>query len=202
MTQEPGVPLDIAHYETERFQLSMSDLKQTLAKEEKLLARIPERVFVHLYLPLFAGVAEEDRIRPDVITLTNWALNVGGYFRRAEIIDQNNQVLFTVPPLADHSQVGPDGRGSNSVLQMLLNAELVGHRSPIDRDRYLSAQFGNITRDLTSVATPSSIQFAQEWNAIFKRYGYAELKLPGEVADQTATQTETAPIEVEWDDNF
>lgn len=161
--------------------------------------QIPERIFVHFYLPMFAGVA--DRPNPEVINLSNWSQIAGGSYRRMAVVNPAGEILFLVPPLLDHSAFKPISENVQSVGHMVATAAQLEQRSPKDAQRYLNAEFAHTAADMLDKET-SAVGYAKEWNEIFKRYGYAEITQKSEevkaaLGEPTPT---TQPTPIVFDD--
>lgn len=134
--------------------------------------QIPERIFVHFYLPMFAGVP--DRPNPEVINLANWSQLAGGSYRRMAVINPAGETLFLVPPLLDQFSFKPKSDNVQSIAHTVATASQLELRSPKDARRYLDNEFAHTAADMADQGS-SSLGFAKEWNEIFRRYGYAEI---------------------------
>jgi hypothetical protein len=160
-------------------------IRQSLDEQETATrARMPERIFVGLWLAVFHKGQNE--FYPQV-NLDMWANYAGNEYREVDIINAKGEVLFSVPPLFDRSGIkaiqGKDRTrmpGGN-ILNIIRNAELRSRVSPQDGRNYLSAHLKQ--RALFMADLPPSVRTNLErWDAIFKRYG-----LPGVLETEEVT---------------
>lgn len=160
-------------------------IRQSLDEQETATrARMPERIFVGLWLAVFHKGQNE--FYPQV-NLDMWANYAGNEYREVDIINAKGEVLFAVPPLFDRSGIKAiQGKertrmpGGN-ILNIIRNAELRSRVSPQDGRHYLSAHLKQ--RALFMADLPPSVRTnLQRWDAIFKRYG-----LPGVLETEEVT---------------
>ena len=160
-------------------------IRQSLDEQETATrARMPERIFVGLWLAVFHKGQNE--FYPQV-NLDMWANYAGNEYREVDIINAKGEVIFSVPPLFDRSGIKTiQGKertrmpGGN-ILNIIQNAELRARVSPQDGRNYLSAHLKQ--RALFMADLPPSVRTNLErWDAIFKRYG-----LPGVLETEEVT---------------
>lgn len=160
-------------------------IRKSLDEQENATrARMPERIFVGLWLAVFHKGQNE--FYPQV-NLDMWANYAGNEYREVDIINPKGEVLFSVPPLFDRSGIksiaGKDRTrmpGGN-ILNIIRNAELRSRVSPQDGRNFLNAHLKQ--RALFMADLPPSVKTNLErWDAIFKRYG-----LPGVLESEEVT---------------
>ena len=139
--------------------------------------KIPEPVFRDLFLPFFTG--ERQMTSADDV-VPHWAGVVGSHTEPADVVGPQGEVLFTVPPMVDTSQLNTlaDRRGPASFGGMFQSYE--------EQSR-LHAKLG--VRDLadglaqkTSEIMPQN-RSQYSWDGVLEYYG---LKKPSAAATQEA----------------
>lgn len=163
-------------------------IRESLDEQEAATrARMPERIFVGLWLAIFHKGKNEFYPQVD---LNMWANYAGNEYREVDIFDpKTGEILFSVPPLFDRTGIkaltGKDRTrmpGGN-ILNVIRNAELRSKVSPKDGKHYLDAHLRQ--RALFMSELPPTVQKnLTRWNAIFTRYG-----LPPIVAMEEVTAT-------------
>jgi len=68
-------------------------------------ARIPEEVFLEGFLPYFSGQKE---VTAKNTIFAQWESIAGGISNEVDVIDNKNQIVVTVPPLVDTTNVLPN----------------------------------------------------------------------------------------------
>ena len=153
---------------SDKLDLVREQLAQT---SESDVAKLPERIFVNVFLPLFAG---DEKLLYEAKIYPHWINVAGNPYRPVDVIDVRGNVLFRVPPVLDRTRVststqtqkeGPRG----SISHMVASAQQYAGMSPVLGERYLSKQFTE--RALLMKVPHSVLQDLETWNAIFERYG-------------------------------
>lgn len=153
-------------------------------------AKLPEDVFVNVFLPFFAGEKTE-------VTAVNWfnvargdfdpalAEQLGdsmrmasGSYREVDVIDAAGNVIFTVPPLLDRLAVRTlkRQRGVDSVSDIIHQARDYSNLSPMHGQQHLEREL-NERGD--RMFTPHVDEYATRWAAIMARYGKTMLNADG-----------------------
>lgn len=158
--------------------------------------QIPERYFVGIYLPWFAG---EDVNIPQadgtstLMTSDHWLAVSGHYNNEVDVIDVSGKVLFTVPPLVNSMKILTNYDKVNYSLTSVFQ------RYKQEADVYPTAAKENLRYELErSVAVEDGDmkdKDALRWYEIFKRYGYidsVEAESKTEVKEDSATDDESA----------
>jgi hypothetical protein len=138
-------------------------------KTEAPRAYFPEQLFVQHFLPLFA-----DEVKPtSEVNIQTWIVKVAGSESTpVDIVDPEGKVLFTVPPVFDHSvleQSKPGGMSMTRVERQYSRLKEV--------DAHASQQFLSKTLQSMHIKDkPTEEVYANMriWNDIFKRYGKEE----------------------------
>ena len=76
--------------------------------------KIPEYIFVERFIPYLKGEIKED---PDFIT--DWIRAAGGITNSVDVVDNENKVLYTVPPLiqGDFTDIGDQRDALPSIMK-------------------------------------------------------------------------------------
>ena len=151
-----------------------SDIDSILDNEPK--AKIKEDIFKNVFLPFFLG--EENLYN---VGLGNWETlasngitGPGGLYREVDVVDENDVVLFTVPPIYDREAIKPVKLSDNIALEDLFKrAEIYGTIKPGLQAKGLSVIFTNLL-DKMRVSENNSTSFIKRWLDIFERYGKLE----------------------------
>jgi len=132
-------------------------------------SRIPENLFRNVFLGLFANL---DNQHPDA-TIQNWIAIAGNPFAQVDVVE-NNQVIFTVPPIYDKDAVNPAAMNRAEPLSHIVAiAQKLAMRSPIEGQNYIANKY-NATRE-TVRGQADVLSNIERWNAIFERYNLPEL---------------------------
>lgn len=149
-------------------------IRQSLDEQEVTTrARMSERIFVGLWLAVF--YKGQNEFYPQV-NLNLWANYAGNEYREVDIIGQNGEVLFSVPPLFDRAGIkaltGDDRRkipGGN-ILNVIRNADMRSKVSPNDGKAFLNHHLRE--RAMVMGQLPPSVkENIIRWNTIFTKYG-------------------------------
>ncbi len=171
---------------------------------EKDVNRIPERNFVHVFLPVFAG----DEVNPYGAQLyPHWVNVAGNPYRPVDVVGPKGEVLFRVPPLLDRRRVATstqNGHGPrSSISHMVASANQYAAMSPAMSEQYLSREF---TQRAILMKVPHNVlEDLEAWNAIFVRYGRPPIKpMPADVATpnspaQSKPKDDTGGVEIEFE---
>lgn len=131
------------------------------------IARMPERYFVHLFLPLFRFGKNE--MYPTA-TFEKWLTFAGGSNRKVDIIDENGEVLYSVPPMLNRHAVKPMTNQSEftSLHHVLITVDQVLRMSPAQAQIYADAQ---LNKRVEMMQAPGyTLEDLNAWNAILARY--------------------------------
>lgn len=130
------------------------------------IRNIPERVFREVFLPMFAG--KEDLVYPASTRI--WANIAGSYFSRVNVINERNEILFTVPALMNNSAVNPVSSEEIPVSHVVATAKQYAFMHPAQGSQYLDDQ---LTKRSLLMRVPNNVlEDIETWNKIFERYGY------------------------------
>ena len=128
------------------------------------IATLEERIFVEVFLPLFAG----DVKLPYPVSLTTWTNYAGSPYRAVNVIDLSGKVLFTVPALYDRTAINPVSDAAIPISHIVATASQYARIHPSQGLYYLDAQLSK--RALVMKVPSNVIEDLTTWNAIFVRY--------------------------------
>lgn len=136
------------------------------------LTRVDERRFVAVFLPMFAGDAEQPYLNHGA-NIDTWRKIAGGPNKEVVIIADNGGELFRVPPLFDMEALQPlgttnIGRGIPSISDMLARANLIAKQGKRAYDTFVEDELAR--RSFMFSDKKHEDEYIERWNAIFTRY--------------------------------
>lgn len=143
----------------------LGDLMFTELVEKKQPNRIPERVFVQAFLPVFLG---ESKLPNTSDALINWIAIAGDPFSPVIIMDDKGEELFQVPPVMDSSVVDPRKPLQQSISDFITMYKLKTDYVPAVGQRYALETTMKIMGELGE--TDKLQQTSQSWDLIRQRY--------------------------------
>lgn len=139
-----------------------------------------EATFRDYFLPVLAGVVvDPDRLQIYLQGTGSFAANVG-----VNIIDDQGQFLFEVPPFlsTDHVKPLPDSPDAMTFGDISKNVSLMQHRSPMQAIGMMNVAFHRrLLSGHIKHYEPTAAE--RKWVEIFKRYGY-EVKEPWRLSEE------------------
>lgn len=160
----------------------------------KATSRLDEQTFKTIFLPMFLGV-DKSKLHPHA-QLGAWINCAGGVYNEVEIFGSDGETLFNVPPAKLQLPIDYNrDRRTFSLTSELQTARLHAAHHPKRGEVYLKSVLDTYvvnTKELEIV-----IDYMKRWNAIFKRYGHAELQIPGVNSSSDNNRTEARLYEDE-----
>ena len=154
----------IQHQNTDSLK-KLGDLMFTELVEKKQPNRIPERVFVQAFLPVFLG---ESKLANTEDTLINWIAIAGDPFSPVIIMNDKGEELFQVPPVMDSSVVDPRKPLQQSISDFITTYKLKTDYVPAVGQRYALETTAKI---MTEIGETSKLEKTTEtWDLIRQRY--------------------------------
>lgn len=153
-------------------------------KTEVDLVTVPERVFVNIYLPFFAGIPEPYHVLklPDESALNktrgtrsiDWVKIAGGPAIPVSVIDEQQNVLFTVPPLValEARDLGQKNRFATlgMITEKARNIRDAGN--PIQTHQMNAQLMEEYKRVSGTINDEKSKQISNQWAYIYGLYGF------------------------------
>lgn len=186
---------------TAKLEMVREQLEETGAAD---VATLQERIFVHVFLPVFAG-DEVNQYKAKIYP--HWINVAGNPYRPVDVVDLRGNVLFRVPPLLDRTRLRTSTQAGeraprSSMSHVVASANQYAAMSPVLGERYLNKQF---TERALLMKVPANVAHDIEiWNEIFKRYGrppLVELKESGAGPTDKSGQkpADNGGVEIEFD---
>lgn len=141
------------------------------ASEPNELANLQEHIFVNVFLPLFAG----DDPLPYKVSLDTWVNYAGSPFKQVNVINQKNEILFTVPALFNRDSVKPMNGGNIPLAHIVTTASQYARIHPTQGQNYLVNELAKCAMVMHNDS--SLMNDLQIWNKIFTRYNRQPLLL-------------------------
>ena len=140
---------------------------ELVEKPSKKLTKLPENIFVYYFLPYFCGEKIIDK-NSDIIS--KWIAIAGNPNKEVDIIDDEGNVVITIPALVDSSFI--DFKNLNKgqpIKNIIANYELHKNQLPVVGENYLR---NTMDSRIESLTRNSNIQIENElrWINIFTRY--------------------------------
>lgn len=150
--------------------------KDTMAMSDELTARMKEDAFVRVFLPFFLGKPKEELTYK--VGMSNWASFAGNVYRKVHIVsDKNeNEILFTVPPLMDMRAVTPrnPARGKDTLFDAVTTSQqLMRNGRIVEAKQYIQRMMAKHSQSMS--AAVDVMEYVRTWNMIFTRYGHPPL---------------------------
>jgi hypothetical protein len=131
--------------------------------------RIPENIFVELFLPYFRGDKKfEDR--PEL--LGHWYAIAGWHGGEVSVIDKFGNELFRVPPYMNHGAVDPTHnkmRQDMSLYDIDGISEGMSRTSPLGSARFRAEKMDEKLSDMLATGDQGN-SILNRWAKIFERY--------------------------------
>ncbi len=163
-------------------------------------ARISEDNFVNVFLPFFAG---EENIYD--VSLGNWVSVASmsghlsaGQFREVDVVDNEGNILFTVPPILDRDAIKPAKLDDRATLPILMEqANLLGAIKPSLKINMQNKIFNSLL-DKMDNGNERARSYLVRWNDIFTRYGRESIfKVEKNINSQSSDIGDDTTYEIE-----
>lgn len=171
-------------------------VEQLAAAEKASRPRIPENLFSGVFLALFANLEEQH----PTATIQNWIAIAGNPFQEVDVFDEKGEILFVVPPMFSNAAINPKLMdGKEPVSHMVQIANKLAQRSPIEANNYISHKYAGLRDSIANKV--SRVDYAQEWNSIFIRYGLEPIApLPASLTEKSTTSERSLLDDLRGDD--
>ncbi len=158
-------PQDLQRVQSQMISSLVKDAHAVLVTGPAARKKLPEQIFKSTFLPMFAG----QETHPD-ITVGVWISIAGTPFAEVDIIDEQGQTLFSVPPIFERSIVDST-KGFDVPLSVVSDTvEKMMNQSPARATAFLYHHLDQvITDDATLIKWRDA--HADAMDKIFARYG-------------------------------
>lgn len=150
--------------------------------------RIDESIFIKNYLPLFSANIAKGSEEKDFVPITAWLDVAASPFNEVEVVS-GDQVLFVVPPLAvDAKGLFKESESKKSIADVVVEASKRSEIMPKLGEMHLRQYLLNRLQEKTI-----TLDIAERWNIIFKRYGLPVIPLPVDEKPAVEASTTNTP---------
>jgi hypothetical protein len=170
-------------------------LSQLNVINDDSISRMPEKMFVEIFLPMFMGDEKQHRLASPGA----WASYAGNVYREVIVFDQLGAELFRVPPLVAPApiDVRTDRSQRRSMFDELATAQQHLSRHPQHGEQYMRDVFSRLSNG--GYNSTQVINYLERWNTIFKRYGKPEIPLPASTKNASENPVDVTAEEENWD---
>lgn len=155
--------LEIVRRDTDMF------YQELVVKPAQEVAKLPENVFVNVFLPYFRG---DKKFSEHPNLLGNWYAIAGSIGSEVAIIDGKGQELYRVPPYVNTRGIDPthnSKRQDMSFYDIDGISEGLARARPMEAMRFRAEKWDDKMDALTAGA-PDPASILGRWAEIFKRY--------------------------------
>lgn len=148
------------------------DLNKATEKDTK---RISEGAFKTLFLPMFL----DQKNNPHELVMAHWIEFSGSPFKSVHVVDAQDNVLFTVPPiynrkaLDDLTNKDDKGRSISPISHILTTYAQMSKIGPQVGENYINGELGQ--RFQLMRQDVDYIESLRVWKEIFERYGHGNV---------------------------
>lgn len=137
-------------------------------------AHLPETVFQQHFLPFFAGELDAPSLKGrDVIT--DWISIAGTPMSEVDIVGENGETIFTVPPIFDTNIIQHVNRkAGNSLRDIMIEYEMRKGGVPAQASNFLNEALAAKSSDLVPDTAHAAVTTGR-WNEIMKRYNKSSI---------------------------
>ncbi len=154
------------------------------------LTKLPEPIFKEHFLPFFTGQKSTTE-NPNV--MQEWVSVAGSAMAKVDIINQDGETIFTVPPIYDSNIIKTaKDKLSQSFSDIYAQYNMHSNNLPMAGEKYLAEAFSEKIPTLLKPSETSS-ENQQGWEKIFQHYGLNEFNV------QTPALLESAVDDIEYD---
>lgn len=176
------------------FAQQIKDISSLIEQDEiNTRPTIKEDVFVNVFLPYFLN---ENNIYG--VNLNHWLYIVNkkesrshnGVWLEVDVVDDNNQVLFTVPPIYDRDNLSPKPiSDTHNLNEIMVNAKNLANIKPSLMVKQLGIVYQTLLNRIQN-GSESALKHLNTWNDIAMRYGRESIfKVEKNSADKSSVGT-------------
>lgn len=144
-------------------------MEEILQPVSNVKITIGERLFVSAYLPHF--VNKDNRQE----AIERWLEVCKNPYYPVDVLNEKNEVLFTVPPIWVRQKTRADYDGKYSLGEVIIRTQKRAEIAPKQGDAFFSECMPFIITENSTGA-----DYTQDWNDILIRYGYLDETAKGE----------------------
>lgn len=158
-------PVDI---QTEILKEQIRAFESQFQELDRLNVRtIPENMFVHHFLPFFAGEVKENAQE----IMTNWLTIAGSAVNPVNVVNTVGQVVAQVPPVQNNEGLDPAAKSDSNIAYSAKEAKAMSGLSPVAAQNILSSELGVKLSAMTKNIERSNAAHEEKWDSLLKQYG-------------------------------
>lgn len=167
--------------------------------------KIPEYVFSKVFLPFFCGESTIEEAGVE-ITEGHWISFAEGPYMPVDVVNEEGEILFQVPPRYDNNTVHPSHVNDiNNYVTVADHYRNLATSFPAQANAFLQ----NVLKERNEVMRTNirTVEHLYAWNNILRRYGRPLIKFGEFTEDQLLgivplTETTESKKETKQDDEF
>lgn len=157
--------------------------------------RIPEQVFREGFLPFFTG-QDNDPKKPH---MANWIAIAGSPTSEVDVVDEADQVLFTVPAMMSTGSISLKTVRGESMGDLMRQYQHHKSITPHAGNNFAHTHFGEKAKDLVSDPTDNFTKAQEGWSKIFNHYNIPDPNAKPEAAAVAQTAVSSAAGDYDYD---
>lgn len=165
-----------AQFEQERQVIitNMNEIFQAVVLDAtKDASKLPESIFEAVFLPFFCGDLSPEVSKTRTV---EWISIAGSPMAEVQIIDENGNALFTVPPLFDSSSIDVSKKQGMSFPQLFEEYSLQHNYMPVVGNNFIMKALAD-KQNAYEGKSPREKESIDRWRQIMQRYD----KIPQEI---------------------
>jgi hypothetical protein len=158
----------VADMQTEVLKEQIRQFEKQFEELDRLNVRtIPENMFVHHFLPFFAGEVKENAQE----IMTNWLTIAGSAVSPVNVVNTAGQVVAQVPPVQNNAGLDPTAQSDANIAYSAKEAKAMMGLSPIAAQNILSSELGVKLSAMTKNIAVSNADHEKRWDTLLGHYG-------------------------------
>jgi hypothetical protein len=128
---------------------------------------IPEAMFVHHFLPFFAGETQENSQE----IIGNWLTVAGSAINPVNVVDRAGRVVIQVPPIQNSESLDPTAISNVNLAYTAKESGAMSSLSPQAAQNIMSAGLGVKLTAMTKDIQKSNEAHEKKWDDLLVHYG-------------------------------
>lgn len=157
--------------------------------------RIPEQIFREGFLPFFTGQEKN----PNQSHMANWIAIAGSPTSEVDVVDDADNLLFTVPAMMSTSAISLKTVRGESMGDLMRQYQHHKSVTPHAGANFAQANFGEKAKDLVDNATDSFSKAQAGWSKIFNHYGISDPNAKQETTGTEQVATNASSSDFDYD---
>lgn len=154
--------------QTAALKTQISLLKTQFDELDKVNVRaIPEAMFVHHFLPFFAGETSENSQE----IITNWLTVAGSAINPVNVVDRAGRVVIQVPPIQNSESLDPTAVSNINLAYTAKESGAMSSLSPQAAQNIMTAGLSVKLNAMTKDIDKSNQAHEKKWDDLLMHYG-------------------------------